>query len=140
MRLSSRPVAKLSALHGFLRFTAKSLTVCLALTATSVGALTLTGVQSRKGAFDLPIDFTQAMSGNVTVEPRIIGGGHMIVFQFDGLISSTGTLAVVDNTLTTVAGASAAAFNNDIVVTLSVLADNKRARISLTGVDRKSVV
>ena len=135
MRLSSRPVAKLSALHGFLRFTAKSLTVCLALTATSVGALTLTGVQSRKGAFDLPIDFTQAMSGNVTVEPRIIGGGHVIVFQFDGPISSTGTLAVVDNTLTTIAGASAAASVNDVVVTLSVLPDNKRARISLTSVN-----
>ena len=122
---------------GFLRCIAVNLPICLALFALSAQALTLTAVQSRKSGFDLPIDAMQTMSGNVTVESRGIGIGtsHTIVFQFDELISSTGALAVVDNTLTAVSGAAATISGNDVVVTLSALADNKRVRITLTNVN-----
>ena len=115
---------------------------CFAFCTLTSQALTLTGVQSRKthlsgvGVLDLPIDTTQPMSGNVTVEPRVIGsGGHNIVFQFDGPITSMGTLAVVDNTLSTVTGATAMISLNDVQVNLPVLADNKRVRITLSNVN-----
>ena len=114
---------------------------CFAFCALTAQALTLTGVQSRKthlsvvGVLDLPIDTTLPMTGNVTVEPRVIGSGHTIVFQFDGPITSTGTLAVVDNTLTTVPGATATISVNDVLVNLTALPDNKRVRITLSNVN-----
>ena len=115
------------------------LAVCLSLLALSAQALSLTGVQSRKthigaGAQDLPIDRTKSMSGNVTVESRVIGTGHTIVFQFDGAIASTGTLTIIDDSLAAVAG-GAAASGNDVVVTVPVLADNKRVTIALANVN-----
>ena len=117
------------------------LALCLAASALSANALSLTGVQSRKihqlgtGTFDLPVDTTQSMSGMITVESRAIGAGHTIVFQFDGPIASTGTLTVIDNTIAPVAGVTAARSGNDVVVTLSTLADNKRVTISLDNIN-----
>ena len=118
------------------------LTLCLTFGAFSANALSLTGVLSRKthvvgaGTFDLPIDITQTMSGKVTVESRAIGAGHTIVFQFDGPLASTGMLTVIDDTITSVAGAFAVVSpsGTDVVVTLSALADNKRVTISLANV------
>lgn len=109
--------------------------------ALSAQALSLTGVQSRKthllgaGIFDVAVDTTQSMSGAVTVESRTIGAGHTLVFQFDGAISSPGNLTVVDDNIVAVTGATAAASGNDVVVTLTGIADNKRVTITLTNVN-----
>ena len=101
----------------------------------------LSAVQSRKnhgaaGAFDLPVDRLAPIHGPVTVEPRAIGSGHEIVFQFDGPIATPGAAAAVDGS-----GASLAVSppvinaGSSLSVTLSGIADNSRATISLTGVN-----
>ena len=95
-------------------------------------------VQSRKthgpaGAFDIAIDTGQAIGGTVTVEPRNIGTGHTIVFQFAGPITATGAVA------STAGSASAAISGNDVVVTLTGIPDNSRATVSLTNVNNAGV-
>lgn len=120
-----------------LRFMAFALVLC----AMSAQALTLTGVQSRKthasgsGPYDLPVDIAQSFSGLVTVEPRVAGSGHLIVFQFDGPIGSTGNVSVIEDGLTLLAGTTAAASGNEVAVTLPAIADNKRVTVTLTNVN-----
>lgn len=114
----------------------------VALVAIEASALALTAVKSRKthattGPFDLPIDTTRAFGGLVTVEPRAIGTGHTIIFQFDSTITVAGLASAVDaggavgNVLAPIAGPSI----NEVSVTLSGIPDNKRIAISLTGVN-----
>ncbi|MBL0125252.1 MAG: hypothetical protein IPP88_22115 [Betaproteobacteria bacterium] len=94
----------------------------------------LTGVVSRKahgnaGPFDLPIDSRMPISGNVTVEPRHIGNGHQVVFQFDTAIIAAG------NAMVTSGNAIAQSAGSEVIVTLSGVADAQRVTISLTGVN-----
>ena len=93
-----------------------------------------TAVQSRKahgiaGNFDLTID-TSLVAPAVTVEPRIIGSGHTIVFQFNGIVSVTGTVSV-----TPLGTATAAAVGNEVLVTLTSVPDNQRITVTLVGVN-----
>ena len=127
-------------IHGFI---AVCLAVSLAVAALSADALSITGVQSRKthalatGEFVLAID-TNPPPGKITVEPRAIGAGHRIVFQFDGPVATTGTLTVIDEVFANVPGVSAAVsatLANEIVVTFPTLGDNKRVLISLNNVN-----
>ena len=117
-----------------------------ALTGMDAAALTLTGVTSRKsqgatGTHDLTIDTTQAIGGPVTVEPRAIGSGHTIVFQFDTTITATGTVTVVDgfgaigSATPAITGAGNTPPNNEVSVTLTGIPDNKRIAISLSQVN-----
>jgi large repetitive protein len=111
---------------------------------SAVAPLTLAEVQSRKthgaaGTFDLPIDESQAIGGNVTVEPRAIGTGHRIVFQFNGAITATGTATCLDATNAPVGSVSAAASGNDVVVTLTGVPDAKRVTVSLSNVNNAGV-
>ena len=113
-----------------------------AFSAIDADALALTGVKSRKvhgaaGSFDLTIDTTQAFGAAVTVEPRTIGNGHVIVFQFDSTINTTGTPASRD-AFGPVGLASAAitgASNNEVSVNVTGIPDNKRLTISLAQVN-----
>ena len=94
----------------------------------------LTAVLSRKthgsaGDFDLPIDRTQTIGGLVTVEPRTIGNGHTIVFQFNGTIP-TGWTASVSLGNATVAPTT----TSEVVVTLTNISDNQRVMVTLTNV------
>ncbi len=105
-------------------------------------ALTLTAVQSRKAhgaaSFDLPIDTAPAVGGAVTVESRAIGTGHRIVFQFDMAVGAgtPGVPAAVDETGASVGSVTATASgNNEVVVTLAGVPDNKRVTISLANVN-----
>lgn len=118
-----------------------------ALGVIDANALALTGVKSRKihGAvttFDLPIDTAQALAANVTVEPRAVGSGHKVVFQFDTTITVPGTVTVTDAagpfgsaTAPTITGATNTPVNNEVSVTLSGIPDKKRVTITLTGVN-----
>jgi sugar lactone lactonase YvrE len=98
-------------------------------------AVTLVAVQSRKthgaSAFDLPIDATQPLSGPVIVEPRTIGAGHHIVFQFSAPVIVPGTASVtpIGTISTTVAS------GNEVIVTLAGIPDNTRVTVSLAGVN-----
>ena len=92
-------------------------------------------VRSRKthgaaGDFNLTIDPTQPITGAVTVEPRLIGAGHTIVFQFPGPVTSTGTASV-----SPVGSATATFVNNEVQVSLTNVPDNQRVKVTLVNVN-----
>lgn len=95
----------------------------------------LVAVKSRKthgnaGAFDLAIDMNQPIGGNITVEPRAIGAGHLIVFQFSGPVVTPGTVSVSPK------GTANVAFSgNEVLVTLSSLPDIQRTTVALANVN-----
>ena len=98
-------------------------------------AFALTGVKSRKnhgsaGTFDLPIDTTRPISGLITVEPRMTSNSHMIVFQFNSLVTESGTVRV------TPSGTATTSFSgNEVIVTLTNVPDNTRVTVSLVNVN-----
>lgn len=100
--------------------------------------LNLISVFSRKvhgaaGPHDIPVDIAAALNGEVTVEPRLIGTGHTIHFRFAEAITNGGTVAVTDAGGAPIGSAVAAASGNDVIITLTGIADNRRARISLSN-------
>ena len=104
-------------------------------TLTLVTDLIATTVQSRKthgaaGIFDLAIDTTQAINDPVTVEPRTIGSGHTIAFQFNGPVNSAGTVSVVP-----IGMATATSAGNEVLVTLTNVPDSRRVTVTLGGVN-----
>ena len=104
-------------------------------TTAPTAQLALVGVQSRKvhgsaGTFDLAIDTMQLINGSVTVEPRTIGGGHTIVFQFDGAVSTPGSVSI-----TPVGTATVSNLGNEVLVTLTGVSDNQRVTVTLTNVN-----
>jgi hypothetical protein len=102
--------------------------------------LALTAVKSRKthGAnsiFDIPIQTGVLIGGAVSVEPRQIGSGHSVVFQFNGTVTLPGTLSVTDAQSNGIGSVSARASGNEVIVTLASIADNRRALVSLTNIN-----
>jgi hypothetical protein len=119
-------------------YTTNAITANCTVSATFAANLALSAVQSRKthgaaGTFDIPIDTVPLVTGNVTTEPRIIGAGHTIVFQFNQAITATGTLAVTDALGATISTANAVISGTNVIVTITGISDI-RARIALTGV------
>ena len=97
-------------------------------------ALALAGVVSRKnhpglGDQDIPIDTNQLIGQLVSVEPRMIGAGHRIVFRFNNTVTS------VTSSASTVGSVSHAYSGNEVTVTLTGVPDNQRATVSLGGVN-----
>ena len=111
-----------------------------------VPPVSLLAVQSRKihgaaGTFNLPLDNMQPIAGAVTVEPRAIGAGHVIVFQFDGPVTASGSASTVDsNNISIVTTNAVGAVTTEVLVTLTGVADNSRAKISLNGVNGGATV
>ncbi|MEO8384415.1 MAG: DUF1800 family protein [Betaproteobacteria bacterium] len=127
---------------GAIRYSAVTfaLAACLSLSSLSVAALTLTGAQSRKvhgsaGTYDIALNTAAAITGAITVESRVIGSGHIIVFQFDAPVTATGNVSGVDVAGTSIGNATAQISGNDVVVTLANVADCRRVAVSLTGVN-----
>ncbi|MEQ1518586.1 MAG: dockerin type I domain-containing protein, partial [Usitatibacteraceae bacterium] len=118
-----------------------TMTAATTVTATFTGGpFSLLAVQSRKthtgiGAFDIPIDTAVAIGGLVTVEPRTIGLGHTIVFQFSGPVTSVGGVTSLDAASAPIGSATTAIAGNDVVVTLTGVPENRRANITLSGVN-----
>ncbi len=114
-----------------------TLTMATSVTATFTGgAAMLLAVQSRKVhagvTYDLPITIGVPINGAITVEPRLIGAGHKIVFQFDQTIAAM----LPGNVTSTIGSATATASGNqEVIVTLTGVADNQRATISLSNVN-----
>jgi hypothetical protein len=68
------------------------------VTPSALAPLALVDVVSRKlhagtGGFEISIDTTQPFGGPVTVEPRFIGSGHTLVYQFNAPVSLPATPA-----------------------------------------------
>ena len=130
----------------FIKFLASIAFGIAALNAVDVSALALTGIKSRKvhgpaGVFDHSIDGAQAFTGPVTVEPRSIGTGHVIVFQFDGTVTSVGSATSMDasgpigSVSVAITGATNPTINNEVSVTLTGIPDGRRVSISLTQIN-----
>ena len=110
----------------------------VAVTPSASAPLTLIGVRSRKvhggaGTFDLPI----ATSAPITVEPRAIGTGYNIVFQFNTPVTVAGTATATDAVTSLPIGTVAAptAAGSEVVVVLTGIADNKRVTVTISGVN-----
>jgi len=85
--------------------------------------------------FSLPVAIGQPLGGSITVEPRAIGGGHTLVFHFDGPVTSVGAATALDALMMPAGTASVSAVGGDAVVTLTNVADNKRLTITLSGLN-----
>ena len=118
------------------------LLLALLFAGAAADAITLTAVQSRKvhgpaGPFELRIDTLPGIGGAITVEPRAIGAGHQIVFQFDAPIipNNIGVPSVIDETGAVISALTLSATANEAIVTITDLADNKRVTVSLANVN-----
>lgn len=87
----------------------------------------------------MPIDYTVPVGSKVTVEPRNIGAGHAIVFQFNSTISSTGIVSAIDTISGTIADVLAIPAGSEIIVTLPGVPDKRRVTVSLTNVNGAGV-
>ncbi len=108
------------------------------VTPSASAALVLVNVVSRKahgaaGAFELELDATQPIGASVTVEPRFIGSGHTLVYQFNAPVSLPATVAV--NPPASGVATVVAANGNKLTVSLTGVADNSRATVTLSGVN-----
>lgn len=103
----------------------------------------LLAVQSRKFhggiARDVLIDRTPPIGGAINIEPRFIGSGHQIVFEFNVTITNPGTVTVTDAATQPVGNAIAVASNNDVRITLTDIPDNQRVTITLTNVNASAL-
>ncbi len=112
----------------------------VAVTPTMNPPLAMLSVQSRKvhgafGNFDLLVKHNVSIGGLVTVEPRAIGAGHKLLFQFNNDIMNAGNVTVTDINAANIGTAYSMPSGNDIAVTLTGVPDNKRVLVSLTGVN-----
>lgn len=112
------------------------------VTPSNVAALSVVAVHSRRthgtaGIFDLPITTGILIGGSVTVEPRLVGAGHQIVFEFNSPVTSLTGVSTVDSAAVTGIGTPMATFaGNEVTVVLTgAVLDNKRLTIQLTGVN-----
>ncbi len=110
------------------------------VTPSATPALGVIGVQSRKfhtgiQDFDVLINSAIAITGPVSVEPRAIGAGHRIVFQFNAPITNAGTATAVNAASAAVGTATPNFSSNEVTVTLTGIADNQRVKVSLSNVN-----
>jgi hypothetical protein len=96
-------------------------------------------VHGAAGTFTLGLARDQPIDGAVSVEPRQIGSGHKLIFQFDGPIGSPGTVACVDAMGAPIGSATASAAGSTVEVTLAVIPDGNRVTVSLSNVDGAGV-
>ena len=100
--------------------------------------LALFAVKSRKthglaGDFDLNVDLGRSLGGAVTVEPRSVGAGHKLVFQFNNTVTTAGSVLATDANSVPVGSGTATPSGNDVVVTLTGVPDNQRVLTSFTA-------
>ncbi len=101
-------------------------------------SLSLIGTVARKshaasGNFDIAI-VPAAIDGAVSVEPRAIGSGHQVVFQFNAVVNSTGSVSAIDDTMASVATTTALS-NNEVIVTIPAIANGRRVTVTLPSVN-----
>lgn len=112
----------------------------ISITPSAVIGLALIGVQSRKnhgpsGQFDLPINNLIPIEGAVTIEPRVMGSAHVIVFQFNASVNSIGGVTVLDASSMTIGNPVVSWLGSEVSVALVGTLDGKRISIALGGVN-----
>ena len=121
-------------------YTTGVITGACTVDANFTASLSLVSVVSQKmhgglGPFKVTLNPLLAIGDAIPVEPRSIGAGHLIVFTFNSPISNEGSVTVVDATPSSAGGATLSRSGNEVRVTLTAIPDNKRVRISLSGVN-----
>ncbi len=114
--------------------------VAVMVTPSAGTALALVGVVSRKihgmaGMFDLDIDITQPIGGAVSVEPRFIGNGHTLVFQFNLPVSLPVTATLDPPGAGT---AMVTATNNLLTVQVNGVPERQRLQVTLANINGTS--
>ena len=86
--------------------------------------------------YDLPIAAAASIDAIITVEPRAIGTGHKIIFEFTDPVGSVNPAVILDALGVPVTGISATTVpvGNTVEVTITGLADNRRIGIFLFNV------
>lgn len=113
----------------------------LALSLPAFAAPNLVGAKSRKlhataGNLDIAIDVSQPVSGFISIEPREIGSGHLIVFQFDAPISAVGAATLSDALGNPLGSVSPPTFSgSEVLVPLSGIPNNTRTTVSVSAVN-----
>jgi parallel beta-helix repeat protein len=101
--------------------------------------LALSGVQSRKmhgaNAHDIQIDGNAMIGGAITVEPRHIGSGHRVVFQFNQTVASVGGATALNASNAAVGNVGFSYAGKEVTVVLTGISDNQRVRVAATGVN-----
>ncbi|MBL8519321.1 MAG: hypothetical protein JNK75_01500, partial [Betaproteobacteria bacterium] len=115
-----------------------ALALCALIGADAWAAPALTQALSRKthgtaGDFDLVLDRSVALSGNVTVEPRF-ESTHRIVLRFSEAITAAGTASATTTGGAAIGTASATVSGTDVIVTLDGIENARRVSVALTGV------
>ena len=108
-----------------------------AVSVTPQPDLALLAVQSRKlhATATHDISINTLVGDPLSVEPRGIGNGHTIVFQFNVPITKEGTANVLDALNAPIGTVTVTPSGNDVVVTIGDLPDNQRVTISLANVN-----
>ncbi len=86
------------------------------------------------GVQDLPL-FDATINDAFTVEPRVAGSGHQIVFRFTSAVTSVTGVSITDASAVAVGNPLIGFFGNDLVLTLSGIGDMTRVTVSVTGVN-----
>lgn len=111
-----------------------------AVNATTLPALVLSKVVSRKlhgalGPFEVTIDTTKTITQLVSTEPRSIGAGHRIVFQFNNPVTTLGSVTAINGQGNALAGVTTSMSGNEVTVTLTAVPDNSRVTVQLNNVN-----
>ena len=112
----------------------------LGATPSDTAPLALLAVHSRKshgsaGTFNLPVDISAAIGGAITVEPRALKTGQIIVFAFNQPVTDPGIATAVDAMLASIGPATGLAAGNEVIVTVNGIVDMQRATIALANVN-----
>lgn len=114
------------------------------LLASSATALSLVNVVSRKvhgsaGQFDLPVNTSGIFNSGLSIEPRAIGSGHLIVFTFDEAVTAPGSVTVVDALGAPIGNtAPPVVAGNQVSVNVADVPDRRSIKVTLTGVSGAS--
>ncbi len=84
--------------------------------------------------YNLDINETQAISGIVSVEPRI-GNGHLIVFRFEATVTSASSVTVTDFAGMPIGTPPPNFVGDELQVLLTGIPDNRRINITVTNVN-----
>jgi hypothetical protein len=112
-----------------------------AVSANFAPQLALVSVKSRKLHAATPQYLTVNIGQGepLSVEPRLIGAAHTLIFEFNTPISAEGAVTVTDVSAVAVGNASVQRSGSTVVVTLANIPDSQRVNISLLGVNGNPV-
>jgi sugar lactone lactonase YvrE len=121
-------------------FGASAVSASANVTPSATSAPVLLGAASRyalaaPATRDLPIDLSQTLSGNLTIEPRLVSGNPLIVFQLSDAIASVGAVSATDASMLSVPVSLAGLDGNNVLVRLPNGVDRMRIQVIVSGLN-----